>query len=55
MARIAAMVAKGHSGTAIAAELNDGTTPNQVASMAGQRPRQLQNSEAVKLLKIAAS
>lgn len=34
VARIAAMVAKGYSGTAIAAELNDGTTPNQVASMA---------------------
>ncbi|MEO9299001.1 hypothetical protein [Devosia alba] len=35
VARIAAMVAKGYSGTAIAAELQDGTTPNQVSSMVG--------------------
>lgn len=31
--RIAALVTKGYSGTAIAAELADGTTPNQIASM----------------------
>jgi hypothetical protein len=31
--RIATMVAHGYSGTAIAAELYDGTTPNQVSSM----------------------
>lgn len=33
VARIAAMVAKGYSGTAIAAELADGTTPNQISAM----------------------
>lgn len=33
VARITAMVAKGYSCTAIAAELDDGTTQNQVASM----------------------
>lgn len=33
VARVASMVARGYSGTAIAAELNDGTTPNQVSSM----------------------
>lgn len=32
-ARIAMMVAKGYSGTAIAAELNDGTTPNHISGM----------------------
>ena len=33
VARIASLVTKGYSCTAIAAELNDGTTQNQVASM----------------------
>ncbi|MGV8952834.1 MAG: hypothetical protein ACOH2M_17170 [Cypionkella sp.] len=33
VARVAAMVAKGYSGTAIAAEINDGTTPNEVSAM----------------------
>ena len=31
--RIAAMVSKGYSCTAIAAELNDGIRPNQIANM----------------------
>ncbi len=33
VAKIASLVAQGHSGTSIAAELNDGTTPNQIAAM----------------------
>lgn len=31
--RMASMVARGYSGTAIAAELADGTTPNQISPM----------------------
>lgn len=33
VAKIASLVAQGHSGTSIAGELNDGTTPNQIAAM----------------------
>lgn len=33
VARIASMVGRGYSGTAIAAEIDDGTTPNQISAM----------------------